>query len=120
MECFGKNKGGIFMVKIPENIRNVVEDYLKDLSEEIEIDKAILFGSYAKGNYSIDSDIDLAIFSDSFKNTERIESIKYLLKRARKYRGVDLQPISFTKQDYEERIGIVEEVLKTGIELSIN
>ncbi|MDD2215485.1 MAG: nucleotidyltransferase domain-containing protein [Eubacteriales bacterium] len=107
------------MVEIPENIREVVINYLKDLSSEIDIDKAILFGSYAKGNYGIDSDIDLAIFSDSFKDMERVESIKYLLKMARKYKGVDLQPISFTKQDYEERIGIVREVLKTGIELSI-
>jgi len=107
------------MAKIPENIMNIVEDYLKDLSSDIKIDKAILFGSYAKGNYGVDSDIDLAIFSDSFKDMDRIESIKYLLKRARKYRGIDLQPISFTKQDYEEKIGIVEEVLKTGIELSI-
>lgn len=108
------------MVKVPENIKCIVEDYLKELSSEIDIDKAILFGSYAKGNYGVDSDIDLAIFSDSFKDMERIESIKYLLKRARKYRGVDLQPISFTKKDYEERIGIVDELLKTGIELSIN
>lgn len=108
------------MVKIPENIRNVVEDYLKELSSEIKIDKAILFGSYAKGNYGVDSDIDLAIFSDSFKDMERVESIKYLLKRARKYRGVDLQPISFTKQDYEEQLGFAEEVLRTGIELSIS
>ncbi|MGI6704296.1 MAG: nucleotidyltransferase domain-containing protein [Clostridia bacterium] len=82
--------------------------------------KAILFGSYAKGNYGVDSDIDLAIFSDSFRGMERVESIKYLLRKARKYRGIDIQPISFTKQDYEERIGIVGEVLKTGIELSIN
>lgn len=51
---------------------------------------------------------------------DRISSIKYLLKKARKYRGVDLQPISFTKQDYDEKIGLVEEVLKTGIELPFN
>lgn len=108
------------MAEIPENIRKVLINYLKDLSKEIDIDKAIIFGSYAKGNYDVDSDIDLAIFSDSFRGMERVESIKYLLRKARKYRGIDLQPISFTKQDYEERIGIVGEVLKTGIELSIN
>ncbi len=74
------------MVKVPENIRDIVQEYLKDLSSEIKIDKAILFGSYAKGNYNVDSDIDLAIFSDLFRNMDRIESIKYLLKKAR-YKG---------------------------------
>lgn len=108
------------MVKIPENIRDIVEEYLKDLSLEIKIDKAILFGSYAKGDYSVDSDIDLAIFSDSFKDMDYIESIKYLLKKARKYRGVDLQPIAFTNQDYEDGLGIVEDVLRTGIEVYTN
>lgn len=108
------------MAKIPDNIRTVVEEYLRDLSLEIPIEKAILFGSYAKGNYDSDSDIDLAIFSDYFKNIDRVEGIKYLLKKARRYRGVDLQPISFTNEDYLERIGFVEEVLKTGIEVNIN
>ncbi|HZK37756.1 MAG TPA: nucleotidyltransferase domain-containing protein [Clostridia bacterium] len=108
------------MVKIPDDIRKIIEDYLKELSSEIKIDKVILFGSYAKGNHGIDSDIDLAIFSDSFKDMDRIESIKYLLKKARKFRGVDLQPISFTNEDYKERLGIVDDVLKTGIELYVN
>lgn len=105
------------MAGIPENIRTIVESYLKDLSYEFEIDKAFLFGSYTKGNYGVDSDIDVAIFSDYFKNKERVESIKFLLKKARKYRGVDLQPISFTKEDYEERLGIVEEIINTGFEI---
>ncbi len=105
------------MAGIPENIRTIVESYLKDLSYEFEIDKAFLFGSYTKGNYGVDSDIDVAIFSDYFKNKERVESIKFLLKKARKYRGVDLQPISFTREDYEERLGIVEEIINTGFEI---
>ena len=108
------------MAEIPENIINIVEDYLADLSLEIQIDKVVLFGSYAKGNYGVDSDVDLAIFSDSFKDMDRIESIKYLLKKARKYKGIDLQPISFTKKDYEEKMGIVEDVLKTGVEVYTN
>jgi len=65
------------MVKIPENIRQVVEDYLRDLSSEIPIERAFLFGSYAKGTYDKDSDIDLAIFSDNFLDMKRVESIKY-------------------------------------------
>ncbi len=108
------------MAKIPENIRNIIEDYLRDLHSEIKVEKAILFGSYAKGTYDEDSDIDLAIFSDYFKDMNRVEGIKYLLRKARKYRGIDLEPISFTKQDYEERIGFVQEVLKYGIKLNVN
>ena len=49
-----------------------------------------------------------------------VEGIKFLLKRARKYADVDLQPIAFTKEDYDEPLGIVEDILETGIELHIS
>ena len=105
------------MAGITSEIRNVIESYLADLNQEIRVDKAILFGSYANGSYHKDSDIDLAIFTDSLKDLERVEGIKYLLKKARKYRDVDLQPIPFTNQDYLAPLGIVEEIVKTGIEV---
>ncbi len=105
------------MAGITREIRNVINSYLADLSQEIKVDKAVLFGSYAKGTYHEDSDIDLAIFTDSLKDLERVEGIKYLLKKARKYRTVDLQPIPFTNQDYDAPLGIVEEIIRTGIEV---
>ncbi|NLJ77757.1 MAG: nucleotidyltransferase domain-containing protein, partial [Tissierellia bacterium] len=83
-------------------------------------DRAFIFGSYAKGNYNENSDIDLAIFSEAFKDMDPVEGIKFLLKRARKYADVDLQPIAFTKEDYDEPLGIVEDILETGIELHIS
>lgn len=30
---------------------------------------------------------------------------------------IDLQPIAFDMQEYEEKLGLVEEIMKTGIEL---
>lgn len=56
------------MVKIPEAISEFIAEYLNDLRQEIPVEKAVLFGSYAKGNYRKDSDVDLAIFSDFFKS----------------------------------------------------
>lgn len=108
------------MAGITSEVRNAIESYLADISLEIKVDRAILFGSYAKGTYHEDSDIDLAIFTDSFRDLERVDGIKYLLKKARKYRDVDLQPIPFTNQDYRVPLGIVEEILKTGIEVYPN
>lgn len=105
------------MAQIPENINNVVREYISELSKEIPVQKAILFGSYANGNYTKDSDVDLAIFSDYFEKTSRIDGIKFLLSRARKYVRMDFQPIPFTYRDYIERDGFAAEVLKEGIEI---
>lgn len=57
------------MVKIPEPLRTVIEDYVGNLTKQITIEKAILFGSYAKGSMREHSDVDLAIFSNFFKGS---------------------------------------------------
>jgi len=105
------------MAQIPENIDNAIREYISELNKEIPVQKAVLFGSYARGNYTKDSDVDLAIFSDYFEDTSRIDGIKFLLSRARKYVQMDFQPIPFTYRDYIERDGFVAEVLKEGIDV---
>ncbi|WP_427846385.1 nucleotidyltransferase domain-containing protein [Desulfosporosinus hippei] len=45
---------------------------MQRVGDQIKIDKAILFGSHAKGQFSSDSDIDLAVFSDDFIGMEPI------------------------------------------------
>lgn len=41
------------MDRIPKSIQSIIEDYILKLSKQINIDKVILFGSYAKGNIII-------------------------------------------------------------------
>lgn len=105
------------MAQIPENINNAVKEYISELSKEIPVQKVILFGSYANGNYTKDSDVDLAIFSDYFEGRSRIDGIKFLLSRARKYVKMDFQPIPFTYRDYIESDGFAAEILKKGVEI---
>ena len=51
------------MARIPRPIQNTIEHYVRKIGKQLPIKKAVLFGSYAKGNYDKDSDIDIAIFS---------------------------------------------------------
>ncbi|HEY5560204.1 MAG TPA: nucleotidyltransferase domain-containing protein [Clostridiaceae bacterium] len=104
------------MDKIPESIQKIVEDYIDKLSRQISIDKVILFGSYAKGNTHKDSDVDIAIFSDYFKSMSRVDGIHFLLLRAMDY-DIDLEPQPFTMDEYKDPVGLVQDILKTGIEI---
>ena len=58
------------MVNIPEAVRSGIEKYVERIRQEISVDKAILFGSYASGTFDNGSDIDLAIFSNYFPGHE--------------------------------------------------
>lgn len=107
------------MVKIPSEVMNVIDDFIKLLQEEnIKIEKVILFGSYAKGTQRKDSDIDLAIISPDFKEEDCIKNMTLLLCKANLLK-VDIQTIPFSIEEYNEPKGIMEEILNTGIELKV-
>jgi len=106
------------MDKIPESIQKVIEAYIISLSKQIPIKKVVLFGSYAKGTTHKYSDVDIAIFSDYFKDMSRVDGIQFLLMSAVDY-DIDIEPQPFTMEDYEEPVGLVTEILRTGIELSL-
>ncbi len=106
------------MDRIPESIQIIIEDYIMKLSKVIPIEKVIIFGSYAKGNQHEYSDVDIAIFSDYFKNMSRVDGIYFLLLNAMDY-DIDIEPQPFTIDEYNQPIGIVSEIVKTGIELPL-
>ena len=62
LKNFRPNESIIYMAKkriIPELI---IKDYIKDLSGQIKVDGAFIFGSYATGKVREDSDLDYNYF----------------------------------------------------------
>ncbi|MCL2155955.1 MAG: nucleotidyltransferase domain-containing protein [Leptospirales bacterium] len=107
------------MAKIPSEIIDLINEFIVLVKKDnIEIYKVILFGSYAKGDYNQHSDIDLAIISPSFKKGEAIENMSNLLSKATELRA-DIQTLPFSIDEYNSPIGIMEEILNTGIELQV-
>ena len=51
---------------MPKKIDNVLEKFIKEISKLLgkRLKKIILFGSYARGDYEKNSDIDLMILTD--------------------------------------------------------
>ena len=57
---------------LPRLIQTAVADFLDGLDEKPII--TLIFGSYAKGNYTKDSDIDILLVFQKVENTKRIEN----------------------------------------------
>lgn len=104
------------MAQIPETIQAIIADYINKVGSQIPIKKAVLFGSYANGTFKQDSDIDLAIFSEYFDKMASIDAFRFLFLQAMDY-GVDLQPQAFTVENFENPMGIIEDILKSGIDV---
>ncbi len=84
----------------------------KDLvSKHFDVDKIVLFGSYAKGNQKDDSDIDVAIIVNSVGND--YFSYAPLLWKLRREIDDRIEPILIDKNHDES--GFLNEVLTSGL-----
>lgn len=100
--------------KIPSRVRRLVIAYLNDLEHRtrLPIERAIIYGSYAKGTPHRWSDIDLCIISKRFRN--RSQAVNYLMRR----RGVEfceISPVGFPPKDFTPWDPLTAEIQRYGV-----
>lgn len=80
--------------------------------------KIFLFGSYAKGSFKEDSDIDIAVFLPvKYKKHSPVIIFRQICKLTGKY-DFDIQPQIFFEDEFENPAGIIEEVIEYGFDIS--
>ena len=94
-------------------VKNFVNDCL---NQGVKINSAWLFGSYAKGNYNEDSDIDIAVV---FKDYSNLIDMQLELMRLRRKIDSRIEPHPFRENEFELSNPIVSEILKYGQEIDI-
>lgn len=96
-------------------IEEIIIDYSKLVEKEIDVKNIYLYGSYAKGTYSADSDIDIAVVSDDL-GMDIIKDTLLLMKIRRKvdYR---LEPRPFNTSDFNLSNPLAKEIINTGIKV---
>ena len=78
--------------------------------------RIILFGSYAKGTQSEESDVDLAVFFDTEKES-LLDEYRALVGICRSSE-LDIQIQAFHISELDEPCGIIEEIANYGVELT--
>ena len=95
----------------------IILPYIKILKEKFKPQKIILFGSRARGDNHKESDYDLLIVAEKFKNINIYERsvAAYHLKRnvPAAMDIICLTPAEFEKRKKE--IGIINEAVKEGV-----
>lgn len=97
------------------NILKSVEKYIHEISKHYKIQNVYLFGSYAKGTNTEDSDIDIAIIINSDINVFDLMVDLMMLTQ-----NIDLriEPHPIKLQDFEEGNPFVQEIIDTGIKVA--
>lgn len=99
-------------------IDNAIAKYLALIKKEFsDIESAYLFGSYAKGNSTDDSDIDLALIFTNLDDSRRFNiQVQLMLFAAQIDSRIEPHPISH--DDFNSGNPFVAEIKKTGIEVA--
>lgn len=98
-------------------VLETISDFKKALSaENIKVLKIILFGSYASGNYRSDSDIDLVIISDDFKDKDYWQRIDILSSAVYKV-FKPIEAIAMTQQEWQSGKSMIANYAENGEEV---
>jgi predicted nucleotidyltransferase len=101
-----------------EAVNHAVRQYVADVRQAMPIDKAVLFGSYAKRTASEWSDVDVCFFSERFAHERTVDIVTDLLGIAGKYHpDICFEPRAFLTSDMYNDNPFVKEVLRTGREI---
>lgn len=95
----------------------IAEKYIKEVGSKYAISRALLFGSFAKGNFNNDSDIDVAVV---INNIPDIIDMQIDLMKLRRNIDLRIEPHPFKSSDFEANNPEVSEIIKYGIELKNN
>ena len=94
---------------------NIAQKYAEIIKKSFDFQKIILFGSYVKGDYHKDSDIDIAVVFSDYGN--RLDRQVELMKLTR---AVDsrIEPHPFREKEFEISNPFVNEIMTYGKEIA--
>ncbi len=92
-----------------EEIIQAIRGRLSDLSDRLPLTLIILFGSYAKGNYTVASDVDLLVVYEGRKREEAFATVKRTLDIPR------LEPHVYSRTEYEAIRKTINKMIRGGI-----
>ena len=84
---------------------------LPELARKLPLVRVVLFGSYAKGNYTVASDVDLLVVYSGQRREDAFATVKKALRVPR------LEPHVYTESEYEAMRQSLDRMAEGGVVL---
>lgn len=102
-----------------KKVKPIIDLYLKELKKVIRPQKVIVFGSYAKGKATPESDLDLVVISQDFADfsPDKRFSLLFQARRHPKTRKIAMDIFGYTPKEYDSAslLTTLGEVKETGV-----
>jgi predicted nucleotidyltransferase len=104
------------LTEIPKQIRTMIFRVRDEVLAYPWVQKVMLYGSFAKGTYHSESDLDLAMFVEHGHPC----GVKEYLQLCRHLRqdAFDIQIQLFSYDELADPCGIVEEIVSSGVDIT--
>jgi uncharacterized protein len=96
---------------------DIATKYANAVALKYDYVKIIMFGSYAKGNFNDDSDIDIAVVLKDYNN---LIDTQVDLMRIRRKIDSRIEPHPFREKDFNISNPVVNEIIKFGQDIKSN
>ncbi|MDR0828138.1 MAG: nucleotidyltransferase domain-containing protein [Desulfovibrio sp.] len=100
-----------------EAIRHIVREFADEVRKVMPVEKVVLFGSYATGTATTQSDVDVCFFLEDFQKRQRVDIIAELLNISGKYKGIFFEPLVFPVSEIQNGNSFVKKILEYGYEV---
>jgi predicted nucleotidyltransferase len=104
-------------LKMKEKIKEIINKVFEE--KGIKVEKIILFGSRARGDFREDSDCDLLIIVEEKLSRDKRVEISHLIRRKLADEFIPSDVIIRSREEVEERQKVIGSVIKSAMEEGI-
>ncbi|MBL7159568.1 nucleotidyltransferase domain-containing protein [Candidatus Microgenomates bacterium] len=106
---------------VSKKAKKIISVYKNSLEKKVKIDKLILFGSWARGKQTKESDLDLLVISPDFNklSDKKRFSLLWDARNNPLTRKIDMDILGLTPEEFSQAspLTTLGEIKETGIEV---
>jgi predicted nucleotidyltransferase len=95
-------------------IKKLVKSYIDALQmEKFPVSRAFIYGSYARGDFKKNSDIDVCIISKAYNPDD--DDVRLFLWQKRRDIDARIEPIGYSPEDFKNDVVLADIIRAEGI-----
>ena len=95
-------------------VKKLVKTYINTLqASQFPVSRAFIYGSYARGDFRKDSDIDVCIISKAYNPND--DAVRLFLWQKRRNIDARIEPVGYSPKDFKDDVVLADIIREEGV-----